>query len=313
MSDPSTAQPAALVAGNGSVIEEFDLTDLKRSINEGIEAGGWFGFYSSQTYNNAMFINRGEPIRLQIDPGESSWQASIFADIAGRAAKTGDTFHHEMFSVNEAIDTEARGRERFGRVLSYLEQPDGMQVLSGRRVPGLGYFDLESDVPGEAVELKVPRPSPPIALTIPARVSGLNPRWSAGLYQVAGHTLGNYTNGKNVYTTLGFDMEGYVHAALYPDQVPETHVVIGHPVTCSRPELILEVMPRTNPEGGYRWQVAVNNPTDEPVTATFRAGMELPGLDFAPQEHTIPAGGYVKLRNLSSEAGTQTERNVPRS
>ena len=142
-------------------------------------------------------------------------------------------------------------------------------------------------------------PLAPRALAVRARVCGLNPRWSAGLFEVAGHALGNYTGGKEVYTTLGFDMEGDVHAALYPDMAPETHVVIGHPVTCSRPELIPEVMPCTDSEGGYQWHVAVNNPTDEPVTATFRTGMELPGLDLAPQEHTIPAGGYTKLMKSS--------------
>jgi len=295
MSDPSTARPAALVVAHGNAVEEFDLTDLNESIGRPVDTGEWFGFYSSQTYNNALFINRGEPIRVQIDPGESSWQASIFADIAGKEVKPGDTFHHELFTVNEAIDTEERGPTRFGRILKYLDQPDGIQILSGQKGAGPGYVDLETDAPGQAVELKVPRPSTPIALTIPVRVTGLNPRWSAGLYQIAGHALGNYTDGKNVYTTLGFDMEGYVHAALYPDQVPETHVVIGHPVVCSRAELILEVMPRSNQEGGYQWHVAVNNPTDVPVTATFRRGMKVPGLEFAPQEHTIPAGGYVKL------------------
>ncbi len=295
MSDPSSAQPAALVIGGRNRVDEFDLVDLSSSIDRSVDTGEWFGFYSSQTYNNALFINRGEPIRVRVDPGESTWRASLFADLFGKAVQAGDIFHHELFSVNEAIDTEARGRERFVRILDYLEQPEGMQILSGRRVPGVGYLDLEPDTPGEAVELKVPRPFSPIALTIPARVSGLNPRWSAGLFQVAGHALGNYTGGKDVYTTLGFDMEGDVHAALYPDMAPETHVVIGHPVTCSRPELILEVMPRTDSEGGYQWNVAVNNPTDVPVRATFRRGMELPGLDFEPQEHTIPAGGYVKL------------------
>jgi len=295
LSDWTTAQPAALVVGHGTAVEEYDLVGLETSVELRIDTAGWFGFYSPNTYNNAMFINRGEPIRLRVTSDETSWMAAIFADISGREVKVGDTFHHELFSVNEAIDTKERGPERFARVLEYLEQPDGMQLLSGRRVTGLGYLDLESDAPGEAVEIKVPSPPAPIALTIPVRVTGLNPRWSTGLFQIVGHALGNYTNGENVYTTLGVDMEGYVHAALYPDQVPETHVMIGHPVVCNQPELFLEVMPRTNPGGGFQWNVAVNNPTDVPVRATFRRGMELPGLDFEPQEHTIPAGGYVKL------------------
>ena len=294
-SDWRTSKPVAVVVGHGTTYEEFDLSKANETIRKRIDTGGWFGIYSTATYNNVLFINRSNPVILEVMVNKDSWQAGLFADIAGTKVKAGKSYHHELFSVNEAIDTEARGPERFLRVLAYLRRPEGMKVIRGRVLDSPGYFDVEAEG-NEPIELKVRRPSEEIALTIPVRVDALNPRWSAGLFQIAGHTTGNYTDGKEVYTSLGFDMEGYVHAALYPDQVPETHVVIGHPIVCDNAELVLEVMPRSGKDGSkYEWHVAVNNPTDKPVTATFRQAMDLPGLDFAPRERTIPAGGYAKM------------------
>jgi hypothetical protein len=56
-------------------------------------------------------------------------------------------------------------------------------------------------------------------------------------------------------------------------------------------------MPRSRKGGkGYRWHVAANNPTDQPVTATFKTGMKLPGLVLRTQTRTVPAGAYVVLQ-----------------
>jgi len=72
--------------------------------------------------------------------------------------------------------------------------------------------------------------------------------------------------------------------------------VVGHPVVCSHPDLFIEVMPRSGPSGGYLWHVAANNPTDEDVTAQFKQSLDLPGLDFEEQEHTVPAGGHLVMQ-----------------
>ena len=298
-SDWKTSRPVALVVGHGTTYEEFDLSKVKETIRKRIDTGGWFGIYSTETYNNALFINRSSLVHLEVKTHKESWQVGLFADIDGTKVKAGESYHHEMFSINEAINTEARGPERFLRVLAYLRRPENMEVIRGRVLNSPGYFDVEAER-NEPIELKVRRPSEAIAVTIPVRVDALNPRWSAGLFQIAGHTTGKYTDGKEVYTSLGFDMEGYVHAALYPDYVPETHVVVGHPIVCDRDELVLEVMPKSSKTGPkYAWHIAVNNPTDQAITANFRRGMDLPGLEFAPQEHTIPAGGYLNLTQPS--------------
>ena len=293
------AQPGIFVVGNGESHQEYDLLKRDKSVEAEIASGEWFGFYSEQAYNGVLFINRGDPIVIgvNIDPrGQKAWYVRVMADLEGKQVKAGDVFHHEVFSVNEALDTEAYGPERFQYILKYLAAVESMTVVRGSRINTLGFFDIKTDGTERPIELKVTQPTEPVALTIPVRVFGLNPKWSAGLFQISGHSPGNYTNGMNVYTTLGFDFDGRVYASLYPDQSPETHVVIGHPVVCDTPELFIEAMPRSSKEGkGYDWHIAVNNPTDRPVKAAFRVGMDLPGLSFEPQTHTIPAGGYAVL------------------
>jgi len=291
-------RPVVLVVGHGRSYKEQNLLGHKGQIEESIATGQWFGFFSPQAYNGVLFVNRGDPIRVVVDfGGNSSWSVGVMADLQGKTVKAGDRFRHELFSVNEAMDTESRGPKRFRRVLDYLAQPEGMTIVRGTRRRTLGFFDVEADAVDKPVELKVTKPAEPIALTIPVRVLGLNPKWSAGLLQVAGHSTGYYGNGKNAYTTLGFDFDGRAYAALYPDQADLTHVVIGHPVVCDKPELFIEVMPRSRKKGrGYQWHIAVNNPTDKPVKATFRTGMKLPGLAFRAKTLAIPAGGHVVLQ-----------------
>ena len=156
--------------------------------------------------------------------------------------------------------------------------------------------NVETSNPDTPVELRVARPTNPMQLTLPVRVDGLNQNWSAGLLQIDGHTTGYYTDGEDEYTSLGFDFDGRVYAALYPDQSDITHVLIGHPVVCDNHDLIIEVMPRADAGGNYTWHVAVNNPTDSRITATFQQAMTLRGLNFSTQKHTIRAGGYVVLQ-----------------
>jgi hypothetical protein len=290
-------RPFSFIVGDGGGYREHKLTGEAKSavVNERIAKGQWFGFFAGQAFNNVLFINRGEPFVVSVYPENNQWKAEIVADIEGRHVKAGDEYYHELFSVNEAVGITESGPDRFQRVLRYLEAPDGMEIVRGNRQPSPGFFEVSTKDPGDAVELTVPRPAEAIGITIPVRVSGLNSRWSTGLFQVKGHSTGYYSDGSEVYTSLGFDFDDRVYAALYPDQSEKTHVVIGHPVVCDEKDLFIEVMPRSGPEGGYLWHVAVNNPTDEGVRAKFEVGMKLPGLDFAKQQHTIPAGAHVVL------------------
>ena len=291
-------RPGMLVvdSGGGKPIVH-DLQVGLAPITERVGTGSWFGFCSDDAFNGALFVNRGEPVFVHVDyKADASFRGRVTADLVGQVLEEGDSRHYELFTVNESIDMEDRGAKRFQRILKYLDRPDGLQLVRGTREDGLGIFEVNSGGADSPVELKVRQPKRRIGLTIPVRISGLNPRWSAGLLQVKGHSTGYYTNGENVYSALGFDADGRVYAALYPDYAKETHVVVGHPVVCDKPELFLEVMPRSGPDGGYVWHVAVNNPTDANITAQFRQSAQLPGLDFEEQEHVVPAGGHLVMQ-----------------
>ncbi len=288
--------PVILSVQDAGAHRSYYLGDGGRGFDVPVPSGKWFGFYAKEPYNQVLFINRGDPLMLRIrGSGKESFFVSLHLDVEGRSVKAGQELRCEVFSVNESLDVPDTGPKRFRRVLDYLKEPEGIKIIRGQRVQTPGFFEVDAGSGHEPVELRIPRPAERIGLTVPVRITGLNPKWSAGLFQIEGHTTGFYTDGKEVYTTLGFDFDGRVYAALYPDHSHATQVVVGHPIVCDHPELILEVMPRTDESNRYQWHIAVNNPTDESVTTVFRQSMELPGLSFIEQEHRVPAGGYVVL------------------
>jgi len=293
----NSRQGMLVVDSGGSKPIVHDLQESTRPITERVETGRWFGFCSEETFNGVLFVNRGEPVFVHVDyKDDASFRGRVTADLVGQILEEGDSRHYELFSVNESIDMEDRGPGRFKRVVKYLDRPDGLKLVRGTREESAGMFEVNSGTADSPVEIIVPKPKKRLGLTIPVRISGFNPRWSTGLLQVKGHSTGYYTNGENVYSALGFDLDGRVHAALYPDYGEFTHIVVGHPVVCDQPELFIEAMPRTGPDGEYVWHVAVNNPMDEEITAKFRQSAQLPGLEFVEQEHAVPAGGHLVLQ-----------------
>ena len=213
----------------------------------------------------------------------------------GQIVKMGETRQYELFAVNDALDCEWRGPERCFQVLNYLDKPDGVKITRGRRLESFGYFDVEAN--DFACAITLPRPNQSVSLTLPVRVIGLNPRWSAGLFQIKGHSSGYYSDGMNGYTSLGFDFEGRVYGALFPDMSDRTEVIIGHPIVCDNNDLFIEVMPLVDKAGKYTWHIAVNNPTDQSISARFRQAMKRPGPKFPDQQHVIPAGGDMILHS----------------
>jgi hypothetical protein len=153
-------------------------------------------------------------------------------------------------------------------------------------------------------ELSVPRPSSTAAnpaaeaLLLPLRVGPFKQsRWTVGLLQLAGYTVGYYGSGANRYTSLGLDDEGFAYVPLYAGRAPLTHVVVGCPVTAKgagAEDLFIQVTHVD--ENPQVWHVEVNNPTDQAITVTFHNDMKLPGfpaITTAPV--TVVAGGIVVL------------------
>lgn len=286
-----------LITGTPNIVVR-NLHTYQFNISTRIRTGEWFGIYSSEAYNNVLFINRGEDVRINLLRGGSqSYLLHVDADLQSQSVSASEERQYELFSISDPLDVANFGQARFEDIMDYLSQPEGMEVLQGARLVTPGFFDVDTANPDTPVELRIPRPTDPMQLTLPVRVSGLNRNWSAGLLQIDGHTTAYYTDGQNEYTSLGFDFDGRVYAALYPDQAATTHVLIGHPIVCDNPDVIIEVIPRSDAAGNFTWHVAVNNPTDSVmVNVTFSQGMSLPGLNFPNQTITLLEGTYQVLQ-----------------
>ena len=266
------------------------------TVNMKIATGQAFGFYCPKPSNSSLFINAGKPMLLQINPSNGV-QIMLYADLKDSRMDTGDTLVYKLFAVNDPLDQSNRGVVRFTDIRRYLARPEGLKLLRGKQIESNGVFDVEA-VNG-AVEIHVPRPTEPIGLTIPVRISGLNPNWSAGWLQRKGFSTGFYHDGTNAWCPAGFDLDGRAYAAIFPDTAPETQMVIGHPVVCDQQELFLEAIPRPAKKGdskSYLWHIAVNNPTDQPITTVLKQAIDVPGLDLPETKITVPAGEYVVIQ-----------------
>ena len=135
---------------------------------------------------------------------------------------------------------------------------------------------------------------------LPLRVGGLNPRWSAGLWQKVGFpgsAAEAYGNGTDRYTALGIEEDGHAYAPIYTGE-SAARVVVGHPVIADgdgSDQLFIQVTHiDTKPEV---WHVSMNNPTSKSITAMVRSTMGMAGfgLFMKSQQILVGAGQEVIL------------------
>jgi hypothetical protein len=175
-------------------------------------------------------------------------------------------------------------------------------------------------------------PATAVAGTILPLVVPLQRNWTAGLWQLEGYTLGWYhstptesdvstsTHGGDpataesatpraaasaercLYTALGLDDFGEAHVPLFVGRASRTHVVVGHPVIAQALDgssegafNSLRIQVTHVNELPHVWHVAVNNPTDEPITAVLSQNMDLPGLQLSAQRLVLAPGEYRVL------------------
>ncbi len=295
----SVASPAYLLLGKATTQITQKLLYCGRNGQPGqvgtfhLAPGDWFALYSPNTACSHIFIVRGEPLRMQV----SYPQINIHADIAGRKVQTGNTYTFELFSLGVPVNMGLKNPAEVTRLLTYLDQPTGMKILRGRRVASPGIIECHPD--NGAVEVLVPRPMWKTNLTLPLRVTGLNRRWSAGLFQKSGYVLTQDGTGKNRYRALGVDEFGCAQVPVYVDLAAKTQMLAGHPIIADSQgkELFINVIRLQGHPSPNRcqWQVSVNNPTDKPITSRLRQAMKLPGLIFAERKVTLRPGEYRVL------------------
>ncbi|HEY3397624.1 MAG TPA: hypothetical protein VGM19_08200 [Armatimonadota bacterium] len=281
----------------GQITDVWDLTNTPEQPQEArIETGAWFGLFSSQVANTHLFINRGAPLILRASPWTWLW-LELFTDTRNQPVKKGDTCDVEVFSQTWPLDQAMTKAKSLADMVTYLEKPTGMELTRGRQVAGPGGL-LELTPDNYAVELSIPKPEG-VARTVPVRVSGLNRRWTAGLYQFAGYRTHYYSKQDTGWRALGLDFDGRAYAPLYVSKAANTHVLLGHPIVADAAgrDLFIQVS-RVNDGDAQTppaWHVSVNNPTDKPVTTTLKRAMDLAGLTLVSETMTLAPGEYRVL------------------
>jgi len=305
----STAKPITVeVLGNRTYRPSFCSADEmheKRHCTATIERGGWFGAVSPNTSATQLYWNLGGPMNMSVKNARSTNEWLTLTDIgmAGKKIAPGaNTFSWSLLSVAVDIQTNMQSVAQLIQLRELLASPEGLTIKRGTRVDHKhSLLELSPDT-SYVAELAVPRPSNssnPVAeaLLLPLRVGPFNPRWTVGLFQLAGYTVGYYGTGVKRYTSLGLDDAGFAYIPLYAARAPLTHVAVGCPVTATGAGAeALFVQVTHVDENPQIWHVEINNPTEQAVTATFHASMALPGFaEINSEPVTIKAGGLIVL------------------
>jgi hypothetical protein len=265
-----------------------------------LDHGDWFAFYSPEDSNSHLFVNRGGALQIGvIRPPSYEW-VSVWAKLDSPAFSAGQEYDYELFSVGYPLDVPVNDPEVFAEAVAYLEGPEGFELSRGRRIESPGLIELEVDNHG--VELSVPRPGHENHLILPVLINGFNRRWSTGRWQVDGYVKGDYGSGQNRYRPVGLDLDGRAYVPLHVNLADRSHVVVGHPVKADDRgrDLFIQVTALsggTDVESTYRWYVAVNNPTDEPITTVLSRNINLPDLNFGTREITLASGEHRVLHH----------------
>jgi hypothetical protein len=229
--------------------------------------------------NAHLLVNRGAPLRVIITD-RVRLMAETPLVVTGAERPT-----FEMAALALPVDPPPQGPQDLAAILRYLRDPSSVTLNRGQRRMSPGLIDINAD--NGAIELQLPKV--PFDGILPARVHGLNPRWSAGLLQLQGYAAGFYGSGENRYRALAVDAEGAAHLPLDASRT-DLRLRAGHPISAdgAGEELFVQVTCL----GGqpFRWHISVNNPTGKIVRTTLRGTMEVPGLSFAEREVTLAPG-----------------------
>ena len=215
----------------------------------------------------------------------------------------------ELAQMGMSLRTAVASLADVLEIVRYIQEPTGLEIRMGERQTGAAATGLLEVLPHKAsymAEILV-GPHPDANMLLPLRVAGFNRRWTVGLWQIAGFRTStaitaHYGNGTGRYSELGLDDYNATHVPLYTGRAPHgrTHVRVGHPVVATglgADQLFIQVthLLIPGPSGGGTatvFHVAVNNPTDNFVTATLASSFaeaKLPtqNVCLAPGEHMV--------------------------
>lgn len=257
-----------------------------------LDPGGYFAVIPTKEGITSALFNVGSGTVSAAPWGSVSFSLPV----QGKTFKAGESLEWRYLVFMDNLDQSVHNLHRIERIREYYgldgKHNSGINVKRGRILSHFGVVDLSPD--NGVVEFEVPAPDFPLQLPLGLRFIGFNPNWALGQFQISGYSMRNYTDGSNVYRSLATDDRGMAYLAVYPDNVPLSHSIVGHPVQCDNPQLVIEFAQLNSKPVEYH--VAVNNPTDAPIKTTLKKCMDLPGFEFPDREIEVPAGGYMVVK-----------------
>jgi hypothetical protein len=279
---PPGAKMAIWSSGQLRVVVNLDdksIHDLPLGVGDALL------FFGQKDMNAHLFINRGVPLQLRTE-------GSVGFDSvdAPRQLPAGSTSTMEMsgfaFPFQSTLD-DVRDAEP---VLRSLSDPAAISVQRGSRLASPGLIDLE---PHDGV-VEVSAPAGSFRVVAPARILGLNPRWSAGLLLKQGPIAGFYGPAGDRFRALALSPDGVAYFPVDVSTGP-THILAGHPIVPGPEGQGLFIQVTCLGGHPFRWHVSINNPTARTVRTELRQTMALPGLAFGVQQVTVGPGELVNL------------------
>jgi hypothetical protein len=284
----------SLIASGGGIPPSLGLGSTGK---RAIDPGGYFAVLPTREGINATLFNMGtDPLLFSLIDGYGPGGAMFTLPVQGKTFKAGDCLTWRYLVVMDNVDQPVHNLHRIERIWQYYgldgKHTCGIKVKRGKLVSHYGLVDIVSE--GGVLEFEVPKPDFLLELPLGLRFLGFNPNWALGQLQVSGYSMGYYTNGANVYRNLGIDDRKMAYLAVYPDNVPVSHSIVGHPIQCDAPQLVIEFAQLNAKPAEYH--VAVNNLTDTPIKTVLKKCMDLPGFEFPDTEVDVPPGGYTVVR-----------------
>jgi len=312
----TTPHDAPIVIGQlSSAVDncEYEIRDSDRKVHQGrtkevrapihgkLGLGGYLSFRNSQS-NSCSFSLTPDPRFMMYKGG-----CQVILDGPERrnpeaVAKASLVRILGVGTPQKSIPDAARMADRAfgidtGQPLYNIDVTEG-RVLSGRFMLQMDSRNEASsgkpgDAPGRGVLARIPRVDMPAAL--PVSVAGLNEHWSTVLLdRVSGR-----------WRPVGV-LDGVAYVRLDPSAADQLFF-IGHPVTCDRNELHLQL---TQVNSG-RWLLEIHNPSREPLHAHISLNRGFTPLSSAQirDPGVIPAcdSRFIELHpvvSVETETGT---------
>jgi hypothetical protein len=253
----------------GQRVDAENPGTIRRTLNR----GDWMSFSGQMGHGTLIPLVDNFAVNATVDREGGSYFEFGLA-MGGQQLKPGDTIPYGFVIMRwpTGMPLSAGLDEKVVALLG-LDGSAGFQ-------PVMRQGSVEPDGFGLLGELKdgvflADLPKADLSIRMPLRLTGVNPRWSAGAMR----------QGSTFFEPLAPDGDGVVWASF--DTVHDAgRFFFGHPVVADRDDVIIQTLQRT--DGG--WTVVAHNPGDETVEVELTGAKEGPLADFA-KSATLETGG----------------------